>query len=322
MITTVHHDLPNIVSKSILKSMIGSLNATAIAYTRMHLRYGVRELPEVPTIDDLNDEIAAVNEEIARASITSDQGFNPQMPTLELIQHLMSLRDFFNAQLVQMQSDKNDVALTIAETVKFQMGRPSTTNDDMIEALAAAVEMDPELLKAAQLKMVTDDAADLKANAGRIVDFLTMYDGVSDLDDEAMEISFNKLPAHVQYKLYFAALRAHDKAKQKAMTSLLRGKLDAAGDIKMLQAHHAEITVFLNTFMHANRTELDAYQERGGTLPVLEDRTIVMANKPKVIEIAVVHAPSEPAGTKVSAAASAAKNNPARGVRRAPAPVK
>lgn len=319
-ITTVHHDLPAIVSKSILKSMIGSLNATAIAYARMHLRYGVRELPEVPTIDDLNDEIAAVNEEIARASITSDQGFNPQMPTLELIQRLMELRDFYNACLVQMQSDKNDVALTIAETVKFQMGRPSTTNDDMIEALAAAVDMDPELLKAAQLKMVTDDAADLKANAGRIVDFLGQYDGVSNLDDEAMEISFAKLPAHVQYKLYFAALRAHDKAKQKAMISLLRGKLDAAGDIKMLTAHHAELVVFVNTFGRANRTELDAYQERGGTLPTLEDRTIVTSNT--VVKASEPEAPAAPAPTKVAQAAAQAKANPARGMQRAPAPAK
>lgn len=325
-ITTVHHDIPVIVSKSILKSMIGSINATAIAYARMHLRYGIRELPETPTIDDLNDQIAAVNEEIARAGITSDQGFNPQMPTLELIQRLMELRDFYNDCLVQMQSDKNDVALTIAETVKFQLGRPSTVNEDMIEALAAAVEMDPEVLKAAQLKMVNDDASDLKANAGKIIDFLGQYEGTNlGQNDGDVEVNFAKLPAHVQYKLVFAALRAHDKAKQKAMISLLRGKLDAAGDIKMLSAHHAELVVYLTTFAKANAVELDAYTERGGTLPMLEDRTIVTSNKaasgsPSVTAVAAPAA-SVPAETKVAASIAQAKDNPARGPRRAPAPV-
>lgn len=327
-ITTVHHDLPIEVSKSILKSMIGSLNATVIAYARMHLRYGPRDLPEVPTIDDANDEIAAVNEEIARAGITEDQGFNAQMPTLQLIQHLMELRDFFNDCLLQMQTTKNDVALTIAETVKFQLSRPSTTNDDMIEALAAAVEMDPEILKAAQLKMVNDDASDLKANAGRIVDFLGQYDNVYCWqDDSDVEIVFSTLPAHVQYKLVFAALRAHDKAKQKAMISLLRGKLDAAGDIKMVSAHHADLVVYLTTFSKANRVELDAYMERGGTLPLLEDRTIVTSNKaasgsPSVTAVPAASASaSVPAETKVAASITQAKNNPARGPRRAPAPV-
>jgi len=314
-ITTVHHDLPVVISKSILKSMIGSLNATAIAYTRMHLRFGIRELPEVPTIDDLNDEMAAVDEQISRDYATASQGFNVPMATPELIQRLMELRDFFIACLVQMKTDNNDAPLSIAETIKFQMGRPSGINEEMIEALAAAVDMDPELLKAAQLKMVNDDAADLKANAGKIVDYLTQYDGViEEFDDSDVEINFSKLPAHVQYKLVFAALRAHDKSKQKAMISLLRGKLDAAGDIKMLQAHHAELLVWLITFAKANRVELDAYQERGGTLPAIEDRTVVVSNTKAV---------SKPQVEKVEqheAQAEASTSRPKAGMRRAPKP--
>lgn len=314
-ITTVHHGLPTVISKSIIKSMIGSLNATAIAYTRMHLRYGIRELPEVPTIDDLNDEMAAVDEQISRDYATASQGFNVPMATPELIQRLMELRDFFNSCLVQMKTDNNDTALTIAETVKFQMGRPSTTNDEMIEALAAAVDMDPELLKAAQLKMNVDDAADLKANAGRIVDHLSQFDGVIlEFDDSDVEINFSKLPAHVQYKLVFAALRAHDKAKQKAMISLLRGKLDAAGDIKMLTAHHTELTVWLTTFAKANRVELDAYQERGGTLPAIEDRTVVTSNT-KVEAKADTEVVVQKIGTDTKPMKPAASN-----MRRAPAP--
>lgn len=285
-IHTVHHNLPQAVAKSIIKSMIGSLNATCIAYTRGHLKFGQREIPadHIPTIDDHNDEIAAVNEAIERNRVSGDMGFTPQMPTGELIERLMAIRAFFVDRLDQMKSINNDAPLTIAETVKFQMSRQPENKDAFIDALLAALGEDvgltKEMLVAANVKMVNDDAADLKANAGKIVDYLDKFDGVDfEFDDEAVNANFEALPAHVQYKLMSAAIRAHEKATQSCVVKLLRGNLDAAGDVKMLKANRAELITWLTDFSKRHANDLDAYVERGGQLMELDDRTVVTSNE-------------------------------------------
>jgi|GEM_PF-1907101 len=290
-ITTIHHNLPLNVSKQIVKSIIGSLNATAIAYARGHLRYNaienIADRKDVPTIDEYNDAQNAVEEANFRNTTVADgMGFEVQMQSGELAENFMRLRNYFAAFLAQHQATQNDVPLSIAETVKFQLTRPSQNNDDMIEALALAVDVDPEMLKAAQLKMVTDDTADLKANAGKVITYLEAFETyakdeggkqvpVCDEDEISIESMFDTLPAHVQYKLMSAAIRAHDKAVQKALMALLRGKLDAAGDSKMLKANRESLVAWLTTFSKVKRVQLDAYLERGGVLPELEDRTIV-----------------------------------------------
>lgn len=284
-ITTVHHNLPKIVSKSIIKSMIGSLNATCIAYTRGHLKFGTRQLPtdRLPNIDDHNDEINAVNAEIERQRVAGTMGFAMQMPTAELIERLMTVREYFVDRIEQMKDSANDNALSIAETVKFQIERQPENKDAFIDALLNALGDDiaitKEQLVAAQLKMVTDDNTDLRNNAARIVDYLGQYAGVNDeFDDAAVENYFDELPPHVQYKLMSAAIRAHDKASQAAMIKLLRGNLDAAGDIKMIKANRDDLIKWLIAFSKKHQSDLDAYVERGGSLMEIEDRTVVTSN--------------------------------------------
>lgn len=318
-VTRIHHNLPKIVSKQIIKSMIGSLNATAIAYARMHLRYDrAADTDEVPTIDKLNDEMAAVAEQIERQRVAAETGHAIQMPTAELIERLMALRSFYVDRLLQMKDATNDMPLTIAETLKFQMDRQPDSNDSMLVLLANAVEIDVELLRAAQVKMINDDAADLRANAGRIADYLGQFCGTFEgssaaigadgkavaksasqmqaeyeFDDDAVEANFASLPKHVQYKLISASIRAHDKGTQKAMIHLLRGKLDAAGDIKMLKANREDIITWLRDFTHVNQVALDEYVDRGGMLPEIEDRSVVTTNKVESKSIAISQAEAE-----------------------------
>ena len=327
-ITTVHHNLPAVVSLSIIKSLIGSLNATAIAYTRGHLKFNGKNNPtgesagykrpvheDEKCIDDVNDEIAAVNEAIERNQAATGMGFAPQMPTGELIKHLMDIRAYFIQRHEIMKTRRDDVPLTIAETVKFQMDRQPENKDAFIDALVAAlgddVSITADMLKAANLKMVVTDAADLKANAGKIVDYLGQYgDGEdSNLDDEYIEAQFDALPAHVQYKLMSAAIRAHDKQSEASLIKLLRGKLDAAGDIKMLKGNRDDLIKWLVQFSKTHRNDLDAYVDRGGMLMELEDRTVVTSNEP----VTNTKAPSK---SEVAAAIKADKAK----MQRAPAP--
>ena len=336
-ITTINHNLPLNVSKQVVKSIIGSLNATAIAYARGHLRYNAVEnianvkQNEVPTIDDYNDAQNAVDEANFRNTTVADgMGFEIQMQSGELAENFMRLRNYFAAFLSQHQATQNDTPLSIAETVQFQLTRPSQNNDDMIEALAAAVDIDPDMLKAAQLKMVTDDTADLKTNAGKVITFLEAFEAyakdesgkqvpICDEDEITIESMFDTLPAHVQYKLMSAAIRAHDKAQQKALMALLRGKLDAAGDTKMIKANREQLVTWLTTFSRVKRVQLDAYLERGGVLPELEDRTIVGGTKSAVDKLLDKQVAD---GTVTQGERDAVDTKSKGQMRRAPAPVK
>lgn len=284
MITTIHHNLVASVSKQILKSMVGSINASVIAYARGHLRFDAlenisvhkngRTLADVPHIDDYCDAHAALDEAIENGNASEAMGFAKQMANAEIIERLMTVRNYLADELTQLATQQNDVPLTIAETIRFQLDRQPDNNESLVEALALAVDIDPEMLKAAKIKMLNDDRADLIATAGRVVTYLQTFDGPSSsaayVDDQ-----FEGLPAHVQYKLVGAVIRSYDKASQKAMLSLLRGKLDAAGDIKMIKGAVADAHLWMKSFAQQNRAELDAYIERGGSLPEIEDRTVV-----------------------------------------------
>ena len=288
-ITSIHHNLAAPVSKSIIKAMIGSINATVIAYTRGHLKFGHKPKDDaVRTIDDHNDEIAAVADALQRERFAVDAGLETQMPTGELIERLMSIRAFFSHRLENMAASKNDTPLTIAETVQFQLSRTPDNSDAHIGAIVLALgddfDITPEMLKMAKLKMDTDDASELRAYAGRIVDYLGQYSEVDfEFEDEVVDDNFDTLPAHVRYKLISAAIRAHDKASQKALITLLRkGTLDAAGDIKMIKANKTLLLNWLIKFSQDNRHTLDAYLERGGQLMEIDDRVPVTSNESKM----------------------------------------
>lgn len=328
-VARVHHNLHSKLSMSVLKSMIGSLNATAIAYTRGHLRFSPKDQTppddELNTIDKYNDGMNAIEEAIQREQASRDMGFNTQMNTGELIQRLMAVRAYFVEEIAKLAQTKNDVPLSIAETIQFQADRQPDDNASFIEALAIAIEIDPQILKDANLQKNMDDARDLRENAGRIFDHLSQYDlasptgdvksnytaaqfkklpkalrtklefadnvkGVEGFDVEAVDKNISELPKHVQYKLMFAAHRAYTKLESSTLTRLLRGggNLDAAVDFKLLKANRADIENQLHNFMHKHELELDAYVERGGQLPYLEDRTtLVSVSKPEPTRAAV-----------------------------------
>lgn len=302
MITTIHHNLSGTASKQILKSVIGSLNATAIAYARGHLRFNAVEniadrkgADDVPTIDDLNDALADEAAKVEGAAASAGMGFDIQMPNDELCERLMLMRNYLADKLNNMAVLPNDKPLTIAETVKFQCERTQDMNAELVEQLAIAVDIDPAVLKEAKLKMIEDDRADLVKNAGKIIGFLDQFEGRYHEHDQIEEI-FDGCPAHVQYKLIASGVRAHDRASDRALTSLLRGRLDAATDIKLLKASKLDLLVWLKTFAITHQGALNAYIERGGSLPALEDNTIITAatERAAVKAPVVVQAPVKP----------------------------
>lgn len=278
MITTFFHNVPKSVARNLIKGMIGSFNASAIAYTRAYLRQSeferIGDRDEAPTIDDYNDTLNLQDEQHEADAARSGMGFRAQMQPEEIAERFCVLRGYLVGKLAEYANDpKRDVALSFKETLDFQIARSADGNKDALEALALAVEIEVELLKAAQLKMVEDDRADLKKRYGQILSFVEQFDG-SILENDEAQALFDGFPAHVQYKIAGAVMRAYKKQIEREMMALIRGNLDAAGNVKMLRGSVEEMKLWVKSFSLEHRSELNDYTDNGGVLPDLVDEIV------------------------------------------------
>ncbi len=281
-ITTIHHDLFEDVSKAILSSILGSMNFRAVAYARMHLRADAREqvseLDRPLTNDDRNDADAAIAEAKQRTEAGQDFGFNVQMAPGELASSMMTLRGFFVDRVfaigIKSQRDKPG---TIAETIKYMIDRePAADSKDKAHAIAIALDIDPDILAAADFEDQQRDIADLKRNTGKIITYLDGFE-VDDVSDVDAEFIFDALPAHIQYKIIAKVIGAYEKQAKYQLVRVMRGNMDAASNYKMLKAKRDEAVMWLNTFSKAKTLELEDYMDRGGDLPEFSN-TVVDSN--------------------------------------------
>lgn len=291
-ITSAHHGVFEDVAKSILSSLIGSMNFRAVAYARMHLRMNALEngqrAKEVAgykrisgdelNIDDRADADAAIAEAANREQASPDFGFNIQMSPSELAKSMMILRDFFAQRIesigIKSQRDKPG---SIAETIQYQLDRGLNGEaQTKAQLIAEALDIDPAMLSAAMLEDHTRDVNDLRANAGKVITYLEQFGGNSDsdVDETTAEHTFDALPAHVQYKIIAKVIAAYEKQAKYQLIKLSRGNMDAASNYKMLKSVREDAVVWLKTFSLAKRQELNEYLDRGGDLPEFSDEVV------------------------------------------------
>ena len=312
-ITTMFKELPTNVEKQIIRSLVGSLNATAINYTRGFLRKDAMMNAQahddgIPSIDKYNDAMAENDATINSNNFAKDSGGIQQEQLESLIYKVMVIRNYFSESLREMVSVKKknspldlfnnpyDKALSINETLAFQLNRQVDANPDRLKLLADATGINYELLHASNVKIINDDYSDLKLNAGNIRTYLENLEvGIhkkpsrtntdievnedieifENFNDKFVDEQFDSLPAHVQYKIVCAVERAHNKATASAVMSLLKkGNMDAAGDIKLIEGSRNDLLLWLKTFARSHAQALNDYIDRGGELPPINEQTI------------------------------------------------
>jgi hypothetical protein len=274
MFTTLFNSLPIIPKKQVLKMTIGSLNSSVIGFVRSHIRQSqyenISRTGETPTIDKFNEAMSQMSEASADAQAMSDMGLDVQMKAIDVATHLNVLRCFLIGKLADAAQLPQDVPLTIEETLTFQITREPDINEPSLKALAKAVNIDLDALKAAKVKMHADDRAELIDMQDQITDLIKTLDAPEDDDtlDVTAEASFDALPVQIRYKLMSTIARNLSKAGDKALATLLRfNRLEAAGDIQLIKAVHADVVAWIANFSKQNADALNAYSERGGQLP-------------------------------------------------------
>lgn len=274
-ITSTVLSLPVMPRKGLLKTLIGSLNSSIISYTRGHIRQSryenISNQAEAPTIDAFNEAMADIHEESTDRKALEDMGLNTTMPNIEIARKLDVVRLWAIGELAALANHPSDVALTVRDTITFQIKSSPDINEPALKALALALNQDFEVLKAAKLKLIEDEREELIKMAGQIIDTvhsLNIFDeGEEDVDAAQADDAVSALPRHIQYKLGASVLRGLKKGGDKALASLLRyNRLESAGDIALIKGAHNELVVNMKLFSEQHVEELTAYQERGGQL--------------------------------------------------------
>lgn len=259
--------LPTQPRKMVLKSLIGSLNSSIIGYVRGHIRNSryenVSRAPTEPTIDVFNEALAEQQESLHDARALKEMGLDAVMPAIEVAHKLETVRCWAIEELTSLATHPADVPLTIKNTIEFQIKREPDINEPALKALAQAIQVDLDALKAAKVKMHQDDRDELIDMQGQIIDT------VSDLDIEGIDVedAIDSLPVHLRYKLMATLATSIKKAGDKALQSLLRyNRLESAGDITMIKATHAEVYAAIQELTNKEAVSLGEYQDRGGRL--------------------------------------------------------
>lgn len=272
-ITSTVLSLPVMPRKSLLKTLIGSLNSSIISYTRGHIRQSryenISNGSDSPTIDAFNEAMADIHEESADRKALEDMGLNTAMPNIEIARKLDVVRLWAIGELAMLANHPSDVALTIRDTIMFQIKAEPDINEPALKALALALNQDVEVLKAAKLKIVEDERDELIKMAGQIIDTVNSLNTFDEEEVDAAQAddAVSALPRHIQYKLGASVLRGLKKGGDKALASLLRyNRLESAGDIALIKGAHNELVVNMKLFSEQHVEELTAYQERGGQL--------------------------------------------------------
>lgn len=272
MLNVILATLPSRGQKQFAKSLIGSLNASIIGNIRGHLRQDALEQiansEDTPTIDHMNDAMAAIDESNARNYAMEHTGLETVMPSIEIAQKLNVLRAYLADYLAQHKATEYDVPLSIADTLQFQLKNSPDINTTRLMALAKALNKPYELLERVQVDAFQNERTALAKVAGQVLTTIEALDDDGFDDERTVEETFDSLPAHVRFKLVASAIKALNKAGENALMQLLRfNKMDGATDHTLIEGSVTNLKQWLQNFQTENATDLDAYIERGGVLP-------------------------------------------------------
>ncbi len=290
-ITSAHFNIDKDSVRSLLSSMIGSMNFRAIAYARMALRNdayeeqqqkmlrGYAQFSDEPNIDKRAEADNANTERAERNNMGTDAGFNIPPSPHELASKLMLMRGFFvdRMHVVGMRSPRDEPS-TISDSLAYLLTLDPIRDKEQIQALAIAMDLPFEAMLAAKIEEHETDTKRLAKSIGQIKSYLANYE-CEDVDEGDVEDAFNALPAPMQHKIVTKVIEVYDRAAAYQMKIALRANFEAAANFKLLQAKRADAVEWINDLEVRKRLEIAEYLDQGGSLKSF-DPSVITENEP------------------------------------------
>jgi hypothetical protein len=263
-----------------------SLNNFIIGNLQSHLRLLEREDREVnrpvdaPMFDEeqrdrMSEQEAAIEALRSKNDSLEEQGFEVQMPAIDVAEILVNLRSVIVHKLatIAAQTNRRDGAQSIGDSLAYRLSRAPAVNDTKVMRLHLATKIPVAALRKADLDNQLDDRAKLLGHAPRIIEMADelgwKHETVSDAEAEGL---FDKLPVHTQYRLLGSVVKILNAAMTSEVRALLKfGRADSITNRVLIENVLRAYCEHLQVFTHAHVDELAAYEERGFALPTLDD---------------------------------------------------
>jgi hypothetical protein len=214
-----------------VRPICASLNAMAAGLLHAHFRRTAAE--EGSGIDGFNDTLAKAMEAEVDGQQTTDNGFEV-IDRWATADALIDIRNEL-LDLANLPDAVRAACSTPGETIKFLMDRP--VDPKTVEAMAKALELDAADIRTAMEKQRGADRMSWLHHRDAITEVLSETDAV---DTE----SFDKLPAKYKMRVCASVRKAVERQVQVAVTAILRGAVDKAGDVTLLKAALAACRVW------------------------------------------------------------------------------
>jgi hypothetical protein len=250
-----------------LRPVIGTINGSIVGLVSSHVTQQERNTRtpsargyatyarddatnDTRPIDDANTEASSKAEE-AEDEVLRPAGTTPRLPPLETARILASLRNSLAMDLNipdHAWATINDIQSTLD-----YMCKPQSPIDARVKATAAALELTEEEVRKAAQDGFNEDARRMQRNRPLITDILA-----HDIEEQLGLVEFHELPAQIQVKMGNAFAKSCEAQTQIAVSDMVRfGRLQRAGDVKLLKAAMAEIAAWMD---HACTTDPEFYQ--------------------------------------------------------------
>lgn len=236
--------------------------------TNQSIDYLSRIGADQKTLDEFNEQQAAIEALKTSATNRVEQGFDAPVDPLDTAETMVALRSFIAATMLASATRQRDLPQPIADSIAYRLRKVPAVDEVKLARIHAATGVPMAALRRADLKVKMSDRKRLLEDAGTIVDQATQLAWKSSPDLPEAEELFKALPVQTQYRLIGNLTRALTAALASEVAALIRyGRMDSVTNRVLINEVLEAYKVFFDTFIHDHVDALADYEANGYTLP-------------------------------------------------------
>lgn len=270
-------------------SAANSLNNFIIANIQSHLRqlkYAEKGADEInqsvdylrragadqKTIDEFNEQQAAIQALKDSAENRMEQGFEAVVDPLDTAEKLIAIRSYFASVMAQTAKGPRDMPQPLEDSIAFRLAKLPAADEKKLMQIHVVTQIPLDVLRKADIDVKISERKNLLEQAGQIIDIGKQLSWKSSPDGAEAEGLFDKLPVQTQYRLIGNTLRALKAAMDAEVKALIRfGRMDSVTNRVLIADVLESYKAFFTTFTHDHADALVEYESRGYLLPTMDE---------------------------------------------------
>lgn len=270
-------------------SAANSLNNFIIANIQSHLRqlrYAEKGADEVnqsvdylrragadqKTIDEFNEQQAAIQALKDSAENRVEQGFEEAVDPLDTAEQLIAIRGYIASVMAQTAKGPRDMPQPLEDSIAYRLSKLPAADEKKLMQIHIVTQIPLAILRKADIDVKISERKSLLEQAGQIVDTAKQLSWKSSPDGAEAEGLFDKLPVQTQYRLIGNVLRALKAAMDAEVKALIRfGRMDSVTNRVLISDVLEAYKAFFKQFEHDHGDALADYESRGYALPTMDE---------------------------------------------------